>query len=1128
MEGGRRTVPARLGRGFGLAGVLVTIVACPLAHAQDAVFRHLSVEQGLSHGAVRAIIQDQQGFMWFATEDGLNRYDGVGVTVFRHEPGNPNSLSSSNFGKLISDRSGIMWYGTWGGGLNRYDPTTGEFTHFRSEPMDSTTLSQDRTEVLLEDRYGAIWVGTPDRGLNWFHQDTELFTRFRHDPSDPGSLASDAVKALWEDDEGRLWVGTDGGLDVLDRLTNTFTHFRHDPADRRSLSSDLVRTIARDTSGLLWIGTRGGGLNLFDPETGRARHFRHDPSDATSLSDDEIARVFVDSRGTLWLGTYDQGIDRFDPVTQTFEHFSHDLRDPNSLSNNRVEAIFEDRAHVLWFGTVGGGVDRLNLKPRKFTSYWHDPRDPSSLPHPTVRSIAAAEDGAVWFGTDGGGLGLLGAGGKVVRQFRHRPNANSIPGNRVWSLLAAGPDSLWIGTYGAGLGLMVIRGGTAVFTHFPAVVGDPTKLQDPEVKALARDHRGGLWVATTNGLYQMFGPLERPTFKRWGHDPTDSATISGDYVNSLYVDGTGILWVGTLHGLDALDPATGSIRHFQADPGDSLALGAPIITTILESLAYPGTLWIGAEDGGLHRLDPAVGVVAHYLVEDGLPSNVISGLAEDDHGRLWLSTSQGLSRFDPTTETFTNYGARDGIRSLSFMSNATATASDGRIFFGAIEGMTSLLPDSVLSNPFVPPVVLTSFKVFNEEFDLDVPLQSLERIVLPYDKNFVSIEFAALDYSVPEKNQYLYRLFGVDPDWMESGARRFANYPALDPGRYTFYVRGSNNDGVWNHTGATIKIVVQPPWWATWWFRVLATVVIAVTVMRVYRARTGRIQRRTRQLESMNASLSDQIARRRQAEEEREKLIPELEARNKELERFTYTVSHDLKSPLVTITGFLGLLEQDLAQKDTVRITRDVEQIRTAADTMQQLLEELLDLSRAGRLVNPPTAVDLGDLVQEALVLVEGQSSARGVAIKVQRGLPVVNVDRVRMLQVLQNLIQNAIEFMGDQPDPRVEIGAHQRASEYLVWVRDNGIGIESVYWDRIFVLFNQLDPAHGGTGIGLALVKRIVEVHGGEVWLESEGPGKGTTFYFSLPMAIRHPGEASAAKVSGPATSTTATPADS
>lgn len=1083
-------------------GLLVGGILPGPAPAQERQsFRHVSVEQGLSHGAVRDIMQDRQGFMWIATEDGLNRYDGINLKVFRHEHGNPNSLSSSNFGKLIQDRDGIMWYGTWGGGLNRYDPITDTFTHFRFDPADSTSISQDRTEALFEDRFGDIWVGTPDRGLNRFHRETERFTRYRHDPDDPGSLGSDAVKAIIESDDGRLWIATDAGLAVLDRSTETFEHFRHDPGDRTTLGSDLIRSLARDTSGALWVGTRGGGLNLFDPATGRVRRFRHDPRDPTTLSDDEIAHVFVDSRGTLWIGTYDEGVDRFDAETESFRHFRHDIRDRATLSNDRVEVIFEDRTGVLWFGTVGGGVDRIDLKPRKFVNYWHDPLASSTLPHPTVRSIANAEADSLWVGTDGGGLSLLDEDGRVVRTFSPELGPDGRRGERVWAILPAGPDSVWIGTYGTGLVLMHRRGGRTRFQHFAAQPGVDGALQDPDVKALARDRQGAIWVGTTNGLYRVDGDESAVNFERFSHDAADPNSLAGDYINALEVDGGGFLWVGTLHGLDRLDPRTGQVRHFPADPSQDQGLSAPIITTILESLAFPGTLWIGTEDGGLNRLDPDSGVVAHYSVGATLSSNAISGMVEDRHGALWLSTSQGISRFDPTTESFTHYSIADGLVSHSFMPNASVRRPDGRIFFGGINGLASFVPDSVLANPFIPPVVLTSFRVFTEEIKLEGPLQMAARVDLPHDRNFVAIDFAALDYSTPEKNRYTYRLFGVDPEWIDAGNRTFASYPALPPGHYTFWVRGSNNDGVWNHTGATIEIVVHPAWWSTWWFRTIALLMFSVTVVRVFQYRTKRIRERSLELEAINASLSDQMFKRRWAEEQRERLIPELEARNTELERFTYTVSHDLKSPLVTITGFLGILERDLADNDTEGVSRDVDQIRTAAGRMQQLLDELLDLSRAGRLVNPPTVVDLGEVVEEAVALLEGQAADRGVTITIDRDMPVVYGDRVRLLQVFQNLVQNGIKFMGDQDDPRVDIGARQQDQEWVISVRDNGAGINPAYHEKIFGLFDQLEPDQEGTGIGLALVHRIVEVHGGRVWVESDGEGNGSLFCFTLPL---------------------------
>ncbi len=1085
-----------------VGGLLVGgILPAPAPAQERQSFRHVSVEQGLSHGAVRDIMQDRQGFMWIATEDGLNRYDGVNLKVFRYEYGNPNSLSSSNFGKLIQDRSGIMWYGTWGGGLNRFDPITDTFTHFRFDPADSTSISQDRTEALFEDRFGDIWVGTPNRGLNRFHRETERFTRYRHDPDDPGSLGSDAVKAIIESDDGRLWVATDAGLAVLDRSTETFDHYRHDPRDRTTLASDLIRSLALDTSGALWVGTRGGGLNLFDPATGKARRFRHDPRDPTTLSDDEIAHVFVDSRGTLWIGTYDEGVDRFDAETESFRHFQHDIRDLTSLSNDRVEVIFEDRTGVLWFGTVGGGVDRIDLKPRKFVNYWHDPLAPWTLPHPTVRSIANAEADSLWVGTDGGGLSLLDEDGRVVRTFNPELGPDGRRGERVWAILPAGPDSVWIGTYGTGLALMHRRGGRTRFRHFAAQPGVDGALQDPDVKALARDRQGTLWVGTTNGLFRVDRDGSDVTFERFSHDATDPNTLAGDYINALEVDRGGFLWVGTLHGLDRLDPQTGKIRHFPADPSQDQGLSAPIITTILESLAFPGTLWIGTEGGGLNRLDPDRGVVAHYSVGGDLSSNAISAMVEDRHGALWLSTSQGVSRFDPTTESFTHYSISDGLVSHSFMLGASVRRPDGRIFFGGINGLASLVPDSVRANPYIPPVVLTSFRVFTEEIKLEGPLQMAARVDLPFDRNFVAIDFAALDYSTPEKNRYTYRLFGVDPEWIDAGNRTFASYPALPPGRYTFWVRGSNNDGVWNHTGATIEIVVHPAWWATWWVRTIALLMFAVTVVRVFQYRTKRIRERTMELEAINASLSDQMFKRRRAEEQRERLIPELEARNTELERFTYTVSHDLKSPLVTITGFLGILERDLADDDPEGVSRDVDQIRTAAGRMQQLLDELLDLSRAGRLVNPPTAVDLGEVVEDAVALLEGQAADRGVTITIDRDMPVVYGDRVRLLQVFQNLVQNGIKFMGNQNDPRVDIGARQQDQEWVISVRDNGAGINPAYHEKIFGLFDQLEPDQEGTGIGLALVHRIVEVHGGRVWVESDGEGNGSLFCFTLPL---------------------------
>ncbi len=420
-------------------------------------------------------------------------------------------------------------------------------------------------------------------------------------------------------------------------------------------------------------------------------------------------------------------------------------------------------------------------------------------------------------------------------------------------------------------------------------------------------------------------------------------------------------------------------------------------------------------------------------------------------------------------------------------------ARDGEMFFGGVTSLTSFFSDQVRDNPHRPPVVLTSFKVFGRELELERPLTSVDRVELGYDQNFVTLEFAALDYTAPSDNRYAYRLEGVDRDWIQAGTRPYAGYAHLTPGRYELRVKAANSDGVWNQAGRSLAIIVAPPYWQTWWFRGSAVALLGVSLLAAHLGRT-------RTMRFRNRLLKEQVAERKRAVEEQRRLIEELEMKNAEMERFTYTVSHDLKSPLVTIQGFAGYLERDVAAGDAVRMKRDVDKIVAAASRMHRLLDELLELSRVGRVVNRLTEVSFTDLAHEAAEAVAGQIDEGGVEIAIAPRMPIVVGDRVRLLEVLQNLIDNGVKFMGEQASPRIEIGSRRDGEETVFYVRDNGQGIDSAYHSKVFGLFERLDPQIDGTGIGLALVKRIVEVHRGRIWVESEGRGRGTTFYFTLP----------------------------
>ena len=1065
-------------------------------------FEHLSVEQGLSNGSVHAIHQDQRGFLWLGTEDGLNLYDGSSITIFRHQLGDPNSLSSSNFGKIYEDESGLLWFGTWGGGLDRYDPATNRFVHYRHDPGNPASISSDRIEFLVGDGAGGLWIGTERDGLNRYDGATGTFVRYRHDPADPNSLPNDRALAGWLDGEGGLWVGTDGGLSRLTIATGVFEHVPVDPDSDTGLSSPRVRALAH-RDGQLWIGTRGGGLNRLDLSTRRIEKFTHQPGAAGTLSGDAIARLHVDSNGTLWVATYAHGLNCYDGDSG-FHRVPESSVEPHSLSGSRVESFYEDRSRNLWIGTRGGGVNRLDLKGQKFVSYVHDPDIVNGLPHPGVHAITGVHDAAgdaLWIGTDGGGLTRFDRGTGRFATVRHDDeDPESLSGDRVLALLSARDGTLWVGTYTGGLNRRSGQGGFVAYRHDPA---DPSSLSGNRVQVLFEDRDGDVWAGTASGLNRVrTGADGSVTFDVFRLDAGDAGSISSNYITAIAQDRAGTLWFGTQRGLNAYDPDTGRFRRYLNDPDVSNSLASDIVQAVIEDVTRDGLLWVATEDGGLNRFDTNTGEFRVYAERDGLPSNAVAALEQDDTGMLWLSTSRGLSRFDPIAEQFRNYDQTDGLLTHSFIRNASWRSERGEIFFGSVAGLSLFHPDNVQDNPYVPSVVLTSFKKFNEEVEFGRPLSAIDELTLNYDDNFFSFEFAALDFTAPIKNQYAYMLEGVDPGWVSAGNRNYANYTGVDPGRYVFRVIGSNNDGRWNDAGTSIRLTIAPPFWQTLWFRAGLLLSLALFVTVAYQWRTRVIRLRNRRLQEINSRLNQEAAERRRAEAQRERFVAELESKNAELERFTYTVSHDLKTPLVTIDGFLDLIEIDAAAGNTLAISEDIGHLHKATANMKRLLDDLLELSRAGMQVRPPTRVALSEVVDETLSLLAGPLETSGVTVAVDDDMPDVLVDRLRLVEVFQNLFDNAVKFLGDQPEPRIEVGARPSDGMVRCRVRDNGVGIDPKHHQAVFGLFERIDVKGEGTGVGLALVRRIVEIYGGDVWVESEGAGRGTTFVFTLPAA--------------------------
>lgn len=824
------------------------------AQTDDIRFEQISLEQGLSQSIVECITQDSIGFMWFGTEDGINKFDGYRFTILRHDPNDPNSLSYNQILSICEDRKGILWIGTFLGGLNRYDPAKDQFKRYRADPGDPTRLSHDMIRTIYEDRSGIIWVGT-DGGLNRFDKKTEVFTRYVHDPVDPEALSHNVVRAICEDRFGALWVGTEGGgLNRFDHETETFTHYLHDPNDLRTLSHNSVRSIYEDASGVLWIGTDGGGLNRFDPETETFIHFTADPDNPKSLSHNCIYTIYEDRSRTLWIGTNGGGLNKFNRATGVFTRYLNDPNDTKSLSYNEIYSIYEDRSGVLWIGTYGGGINKFDRKRKAFVHYKRDPNDSNSLSHDIVWSTYEDDDGILWIGTHGGGLNRLDRERNRYKHYRNNPDdPASLSADIVRIVYGDRSGMLWIGTHGGGVCTFDRK--TEIFTPYRHDPTDPYSLSHDEIRSIYEDRSGTIWIGTNGGGLNRFDRDKRH-FKRFRHDNDDPLSLSNDFVRVIYEDRRGDFWIGTQGGgLNKFDRNSSKFTHFITDPRNTNSISNNYVFSIHED--NDGLIWLGTWGGGLNRFDPRNGTFTPYTKERGLPNNSIYGILEDGEGNLWVSTNDGLSRFDKGSETFKNYNERDGLQSNEFNGGSYFKSKSGEMFFGGINGFNAFYPHKIKDNPHIPPVVVTSFKKLNKDAELDEPIYKKTELELSHKDYVFSFEFAALEYTAPEKNQYAYKMEGLDEDWIYTDSeKRFANYTTLAPGKYVFRIKASNNDGIWNEKGTAIHLTITPPFWNTWLFRTITALVFVGLIFTFYRRRVQSVRMKTELLTAHYAQMS--------------------------------------------------------------------------------------------------------------------------------------------------------------------------------------------------------------------------------------------------------------------------------
>jgi len=804
-------------------------------------FTRLSVEQGMSQATVEAILQDHTGFLWFGTEEGLNRYDGYTFVVFKNDPRDPKSLPDNVVSALFEDRRQRLWVGTEKG-LCLFDRPTEAFTRVQS--------ILDRVTSIVEAADGTLWVGVEGGGLFLLRPTADAFVSYQPDRQKASSLASFLVSSLLYDRAGRLWVGTrDAGVDLFEegRPLGRFAHHRHDPSNPNSLAHDDVWGLAEDKAGNLWIATYGGGLDVLDPQTGNFHHYRHRKGDPHSLRTDLLTCVFVDRSGTIWVGTDGAGVQQYDPNSDRFLDFLHDAADPASLSQNVVRSIYEDIQNQLWVGTFLGGANLLKKSRRDFSYLTHDPKDSLSLSDPAIASFLEDHEGGIWLGTEGGWLNRF---DRKTRTFlRYRFPSVRPGGSAILSLHQDRRGRIWVGSYQGGLGRFDSR--RERFVVYRHRLSDPRSLASDEVWAIAEDNDGALWLATNAGL-DRFDPDLGVVTAHFETLSADELVVVGS--RALLYDRQGNLWVGSIGGLNLLRHGSSSFVRYRHDERDPRSLSHDSVVALHED--RQGQIWAGTLGGGLNRLDPGSGVFTCYKE---FPSNVIFGIEEDSSGRLWLSTNHGLARFTPSTEYLETFDLTNGLESLSFHLGASLKTKSGRLLFGSTDGFYDFDPEAIKPDTYAPPVVLTSLRIFNEPVKLPKALSVTDEIKLaPGDKIF-SFEFAALDYALPRRNRYAYLMQGFSNNWIELGSKRDVTFTNFDPGTYTFRVKASNSDGVWDEkSAAALKVIVLPPFWRTWWFQGMTAATFALLLLTAHRVRVRRltadIAERKRAQEALRAS----------------------------------------------------------------------------------------------------------------------------------------------------------------------------------------------------------------------------------------------------------------------------------
>ncbi|MGF1637707.1 MAG: two-component regulator propeller domain-containing protein [Cyclobacteriaceae bacterium] len=1129
------------------------------------------MEDGLSQSHINAIYQDSQGFIWFGTNGGLNRFDGIDFKVFRHNSSDSNSIAGNVITCLLEDENETLWIGTKNG-LSAYDKKKTQFSNYLLQKSFYDGATGPKITSLLQDSTGTIWVGSQGMGLFYFNSDT--LSKIK--------LPTKNISSLTKDNNGIIWVGTfDHGLFSIARdESGNYTVKEHGLNDV-PISSALV-----DKDGMLWVGTQKGLYRVRHLQTKnhivRIEHVSGQFGKSSAMI--PITCMYQGKSGLLWLGSENSGLYSYNKFSGSFSNYKVNPNTKTPLLSNMVTALFDDSAGILWIGT-NAGVNKIDRQTTRFNLIVKEPGNLNSLSSNNIQSVVKENNGALWIGTFDGGLNyynpktkdyttilsndIIESGTshresmkilqKKNQRRKYNPNIKRyyLSNNRVHALQMDNYGYIWAGTGGGGLNRINRR--NQQILHYKARPDHEDSLKSDVIKAITIDNAGHLWLGTEGGGLSHF---DRKKFKTYTYNATADNSISSNDILSLVFDKNGLLWIGTSgRGLCSFDPQKESFTTYQYSAKDDNSLSSNTVFNVF--VDSKNQLWVGTAAGlNLMTHDGFI----RFNAEQGLPSDFVYSILEDADNFIWLSTSNGLSKLNPETGEIKNYDRKDGLQGNEFNPSSAFKANDTELYFGGLNGLNVFNPKLLKDNNFIPPVVITDFRLLNEEVPVGTGNSPLakhisytDELVLNYDDVAISFEFAALSYTDAEKNQYAYIMENFDEKWNYAGNRRYANYTNLAPGEYVFRVKGSNNDNIWNEEGVSVKIKILPPFWRTWWFYLFVIALLAGVWYLILRFRVHNLQESKRKLHQEVAARTSQVLEEKsrvekanaevhfqkmEAENQRnlvlyknkelseardkinealqelqrvnsglESIVTErtssllktneaLRKANEELDTFIYRASHDLKGPISRLQG-LALVGKMEVNTENYRLY--LEKVDESAARMHNILGKLMNIHDINNCQITPEVIDIDLMINEISSKFALDKDPRNINIRTTYHAKRAFVtDKILIKLILENLLENSLVFKIKETI-NIDIDYSAVESGFLLGFSDDGIGLDNDQHEKIFNMFYRGSELSIGNGLGLYLVKKALEKLNGSVLVESTSEVY-TRFNMTLPfMPVPH-----------------------